>query len=357
MKVLNVLCSGSAGGIESLCRSISMSKCNYDNHWMFVYQGGIVADAMKEYTDKIIILNEKKNILKIILNIKNYCKKNKIDIVTFHHSGLHNDILYVLARMVLLKVKFVRQQHICYSTNNTFKEKIFDLVMKIEFKLSDLIIFVSEASKKSYEDRFKLKNNKKAVVYNGIGEEFYVKSNNKEKENVFTYIGRLEPEKGVLLLLEAYNMFYKKNKNFKLRYIGDGSAYIELENLVKKYHLEDKVEILGKRLDVIKWLDVSKIFVYPSICDESFGISVVEAMARGNIPVTFKKGGLPEIIKNGYNGFIVEEVSAETLCKKLFELTSNEDYKNLTKNALETSKKFTIENTIASLEENYMDLL
>ena len=129
MKVLNVLCSGSAGGIESLCRSITMSKCNYENHWMFVYQGGIVADAMREYTDKIIILNEKKNIAKIILNIRNYCKKNKIDIVTFHHSGLHNDVLYVLARLMLPKVKFVRQQHICYSTNNTFKEKLFDIAI------------------------------------------------------------------------------------------------------------------------------------------------------------------------------------------------------------------------------------
>ena len=142
MRVLNVLCSGSAGGIESLCRSISKSKCNYENHWMFVYQGGIVADSMKEYTDKIIILNEKKNILKIILSIKKYCNKNNIDIVTFHHTGLHNDILYVLSRIILPKTKFVRQQHICYSSNNTFKEKIFDMVMKIEFKLSDLIVFV-----------------------------------------------------------------------------------------------------------------------------------------------------------------------------------------------------------------------
>lgn len=357
MKVLNVLCSGSAGGIESLCRSITMSKCNYENHWMFVYQGGIVADAMREYTDKIIILNEKKNITKIILNIRNYCKKNKIDIVTFHHSGLHNDVLYVLARLMLPKVKFVRQQHICYSTNNTFKEKLFDIVMKIEFKLSDLIIFVSEASKKSYEDRFNLKNNKKVVVYNGIGKEFYVKSDNVEKENVFTYVGRLEPEKGVLLLLEAYNMFYKKNKKFKLRYIGDGSARSELENLVKKYNLSDNVELLGKRLDVIKWLDISKMFVYPSICDESFGISVVEAMARGSIPITFKKGGLPEIIKSGYNGFIVDDVSSQALCKKMFELATSEDYKKLTRNALITSKKFTIENTIASLEKNYKELL
>ena len=110
-------------------------------------------------------------------------------------------------------------------------------------------------------------------------------------------------------------------------------------------------------LDVIKWLDISKMFVYPSICDESFGISVVEAMARGSIPITFKKGGLPEIIKSGYNGFIVDDVSSKSLCKKMFELATSEDYKKLTKNALDTSKKFTIENTIASLEKNYKELL
>ena len=66
---------------------------------------------------------------------------------------------------------------------------------------------------------------------------------------------------------------------------------------------------------------------------------------------------MPEIIKSGYNGFIVDVVSSQALCKKMFELATSEDYKKLTKNALDTSKKFTIENTIASLEKNYKELL
>ena len=136
MKVLNVLCSGSAGGIESLCRSILINECNYENHWMFIYQGGIVADSMKEQKkDEIIVLNEKRNIIKIILNIKKYCKKNRIDIVTFHHSGLHNDMLYIISRIVLPKVKFVRYQHICYSTNKSLKDKLYDIILNIEFKV------------------------------------------------------------------------------------------------------------------------------------------------------------------------------------------------------------------------------
>ena len=358
MKVLNVLCSGGAGGIESLCKSISMSTCKYENHWLFVYQGGIIANSMKEQTqDKIIILNEKRNIAKIILNIKQYCKNNKIDIVVFHHSGLHNDIIYILSRVVLPKVKFVRQQHICYSTNNSLKDKLYDIIMNIEFKLSDLIVFVSKASQQSYENKFNLKNNKKAVIYNGIGQEFYSNNKTKNKQNIFIYVGRLEKEKGVILLLEAFKQFNKNNNNYKLMYIGDGNAKQELEKLVKIYKLESKVEFLGKRLDVIKWLDISKIFIYPSICDESFGISVVEAMSRGCVPVTFKKGGLPEIIENYHNGFIVEEVNAQALSDKLTELVSNCDYNNITKNALKTSKKFTIENTISELEKNYYDLI
>jgi len=359
MKILNVLCSGSAGGIESLCRSISISKCNYENHWMFIYQGGIIADSMKKQKNsKVIVLNEKRNIIKIISNIKKYCKENKIDIVTFHHSGLHNDILYILSRIVLPKLKFVRQQHICYSTNNSLKDKLFDIVMNIEFKLSDLIIFVSEASQKSYEAKFNLKRNKKAVVYNGIGKEFYINNNKyNEKENIITYVGRLEKEKGVILLLEAFEKFNKKNNKYKLRYIGDGSARQDLEKLIKENKLEDKVELLGKKLNVTEWLDKSKIFVYPSICEEAFGISVIEAMARGCIPVTFKKGGLPEIIDNGHNGYIVEEVNIESLCNKLLELTKKSNYQTITKNAIETSKKFTIENTISKLEKNYLELI
>ena len=226
-----------------------------------------------------------------------------------------------------------------------------------DYESEDILVRRTPFGYQEVFTKFNLKKNKKAVVYNGIGKEFYLKNKTKERENVFTYVGRLEPEKGVILLLEAFNLFCKKNDDFKLRYIGDGSVRLELEKLVKEYNLEDRVQLLGKKLDVPNWLDISKIFVYPSICDESFGISVVEAMARGCIPVTFRKGGLPEIVENNYNGFIVEDVSAKALCDKLIELTSECDYKTITKNALETSKKFTIENTISNLEKNYLDLI
>ena len=57
--------------------------------------------------------------------------------------------------------------------------------------------------------------------------------------------------------------------------------------------------------------------MYPSTWEEGFGISVVEAMARGCIPITFKKGGLVEIIQDGVNGFIVNNTESVELAEKI----------------------------------------
>ena len=107
-----------------------------------------------------------------------------------------------------------------------------------------------------------------------------------------------------------------------------------------------------------EWLDESDIFVYPSVCEEAFGISVIEAMARGCIVVTFNKGGLPELIKDGVNGFLVTKADEESLARKLEEIIENK-YNNqeIIKNAIETAKHFTIDNTIENLYKEYKKLL
>lgn len=68
---------------------------------------------------------------------------------------------------------------------------------------------------------------------------------------------------------------------------------------------------------MIEILDYNDIFVYPSTWEEGFGISVVEAMSRGCIPITFKKGGLLEIIKNEEDGFFADNVSDIELMNKI----------------------------------------
>ena len=115
--------------------------------------------------------------------------------------------------------------------------------------------------------------------------------------------------------------------------------------------------MVGKQENVIPWLDKTDIFVYPSIGEEGFGISVVEAMARGCIPITFQKGGLVEIIENEKSGFLVKKVDDEELAKKIREVIQKKNRKEIISNAIERSKCFTIHKTVENLYASYEMLM
>ena len=123
--------------------------------------------------------------------------------------------------------------------------------------------------------------------------------------------------------------------------------------------LNDSVQFVGKQSNVMQWLDKSNIFVYPSVWQEAFGIAVVEAMARGCIVVTFNKGGLPEIIQNKENGYIVLKDNAKELSQTL-QFIINDSItarNNIVKNAIQTSTQFTIDKVAKRLNEELEMLL
>lgn len=116
----------------------------------------------------------------------------------------------------------------------------------------------------------------------------------------------------------------------------------------------------GKKNNVYEYLVKSDIFIYPSIWEEAFGISIIEAMGLGIPVIATKKGGIPEIIVNNENGFLVESNNEEELAntiEKVISYIKNNDIDKLEKNAIDTAKRFNINNTIKNLEKVYKELL
>ena len=128
--------------------------------------------------------------------------------------------------------------------------------------------------------------------------------------------------------------------------------------MTTRLNIINKVNFVGRQASVIEWLDKSDVFVYPSIWEEGFGISVVEAMARGCIPVGSNKGGLPEVIENNKSGFIYDN-SVEDLVNVLINIInmSKEERINISNNAIEKSKNFSIENTLKNLENEFEEIV
>jgi glycosyltransferase involved in cell wall biosynthesis len=244
--------------------------------------------------------------------------------------------------------------------SNKVKNCIIKIALQKAINASDLLVFISNAVKKTFQDNLKIDNKNSIVIYNGIGSKFFEKNTESTPapNNNIIFIGRLEKVKGVDILINAFSKVYNKYPNAKLTIVGEGSQFNELEELAKTTSAKENIIFAGRQNNVIDWLDDANIFVYPSIWEEGFGISVVEAMARGCIPITFNKGGLPEIIDNEKNGYIVNIVDDTELANiiiKAINLPSDKKQK-MKNNAIATAGKYTIEKTINNIQQAYSDL-
>lgn len=183
------------------------------------------------------------------------------------------------------------------------------------------------------------------------------KPDEKVKEKRIHYLGRKGPNeifkigqtghlatkfKGFDISLKALYKLKKRNPeiNFKYYMIGGGnSTYLKI--LIKKYHLEDRVEILGRlesgEKGVYKVLDNLDIYIHPSR-SEGLPRSVIEAMSRSCPVLASKVGGIPELVPELY---LHNSGDDEKLYKDLFRvLTNSEERIQMARDNFEKSKLY-----------------
>lgn len=140
------------------------------------------------------------------------------------------------------------------------------------------------------------------------------------KRNLF-FVGQISRHKGVDLLVQAFKMVAPKHPDVVLNLIGEGKDDFrrELETEINAVGLEERVKFWGFREDATRLMRFAYVYVHsspPSRFHESFGRSVVEAMAHGVPIVCFRSGALREIVLSGKTGLICEE-SADSMALAL----------------------------------------
>jgi len=178
-------------------------------------------------------------------------------------------------------------------------------------------------------------------------------------KTVISVIGRLSPEKGQYLLLEAIELLLQKTpvKNLCIFLIGDGPDKNKLETYSKK--ISDKfgiqIEMPGHTKNVNEFLKLTDIFVLPSFY-EGFGLALVEAMAAGVPVIASESGGVPEIIDDGVDGLLFSSGDNESLSEKIDLLLKNEELSDLiATNAVEKAKKFDVQKMVDKYRTLYAD--
>lgn len=146
------------------------------------------------------------------------------------------------------------------------------------------------------------------------------------RENYIIAVGRFEYEKGFDRLLQIWDKVVSKKKNWKLVLIGDGTMKDDYLNFIAEKKLRDYVELPGflSSIEVMKYMNRSKIYALSSY-EESFSLTCVEAMQNKLPVVSFDiRVGPRVLIKDGKNGFLVEDGNLDLFAEKLLELMEND---------------------------------
>lgn len=171
----------------------------------------------------------------------------------------------------------------------------------------------------------------------------------KDKKLVL-FTGRLISHKGVRYLVQA-----AKDIKGELFIIGEGPERQYLVSLIEKKGLKN-VHLLGytPSEELAKFYYRADVFVAPSVWEEPLGLTILEAMASKTPVVGTRKGGIPLLIKDGYNGFFVKPRNSKQIAETCNKLLENEE---LRKKLGETARKTVEEKFTWKITAEKFDIL
>lgn len=289
----------------------------------------------------------------VINDLKNKNELNKFDKIVILNNI--NNVRMISKKIVGEHILYLHNDYLNQNTPNC--SAIIDSLDKV-WCVSNFI--------KNQVDSIE-KNNKSITIYNGtVMDKFTseVKQKNikelrkkymiKDEDFIILYTGRIMKEKGVLELVKAFNIFRKKHNNCKLLILGDckDSTYRKKLN-IETYEYKEDIIFMGRvEHDIINnFYTFANVQVVPSICNEAFGLTVIEGMSAGVPMIVSNTGGIPEIVENNCALIVERENIVNDIAKSLEIIYKNKNniVNNMVKRSNERVKKFSMKNYVINI--------
>lgn len=234
-----------------------------------------------------------------------------------------------------------------FDSENVDKE-LFDYIYK-QINLAPFIFTVSSYAQKKLKEVYNVDS---TIIPNAVNEDVFFPSENKHNKKIeITMIGSPNTEfKRITDIISALNTLKTKKQNINVNLITPDTPN-------KKFSCIDNLIINPKQIIIGNTLRKTDIYICASMY-ESFCLPVLEALTSGCAVITTDNGGINDFCKNNYNCLIVEKQNIEDIIEKLNTLIYNSDLrKQLSKNAIESSRKFSWESIISNLDKYYKELV
>lgn len=300
--------------------------------------------------------------------MKKYLKKKQIDTVLIHNGGYAGDDLCNQMLTASYQCRKYVSDRIFVLHNDMEKSflsrlRFWSYDRKISREATE-IVTVSQFTKERIR-RSSFISRDIRVICNGISVRNMLTEEEKkkiihvdpQKINVLM-IGNFMANKGQHKFLETAGELARKNDSCHFTIIGnvyDESYFEKCKELIRMFRLTRKVSIYQGIYNASEFIDLFDILAVPSLYDESFGLISVEAMANQRPVAAFACGGIPEVVADGQDGFVVPVGDTQLLAEKIEWLAVHLDER---KRMGEQGRKDYIEKfSVEAMTKRYLELI
>ena len=292
-------------------------------------------------------------------------KYEGLELLHVHYAIPHASAAY-MAKEILktqgIHIPFITTLH---GTDITLvgKDPSFEPVITFCLNKSDAVTTVSESLKKETYEHFATER-EIAVIPNFIHAPAVFPKQDLEirrkyaldEERIICHISNFRKVKRVEDVVAVFALL---NEEFpaKLLFAGDGPERSTAERLARELKICDRVIFVGKVRDTTPVLQISDLFILPSET-ESFGLAALEAMALGVPVISSNTGGIPEVNKHGYSGYLSNVGDVEDMAINAKSILQNETVlQQFKQQAWKHAQTFKIENVLPVYEALYKEVL
>ena len=274
-------------------------------------------------------------------SLKEYLQNKNFDIIV-GVEGVYSILLASISSE--LKAKTIGWQHNSYDAYLKTPNKYYwkqDMLFKKYIPKLDRYFVLNEYDKQQY---FKEMDIECDVLYNPISFESIHKSEVNNK--VFLAAGRFTYQKGFDLLIKSFYEFSKYNDDWKLVLVGEGEELKNIQKLIRKYKLQDRITVKQFSSNIKHYFLESSALVLSSRW-EGMPMIVLESLVMGVPIISYDITAMRPLVTNYKEGIIVEKYNTEKFAKAMYEISNSYELrKRMSENAILKSNKFKIENII-----------
>lgn len=323
------------------------------NENVFYHEVTVASYPLFEYAPYELVLTSK---------LVDVVKYEKIELLHVHYAIPHASAAY-MAKKILdsqgISIPFITTLH---GTDITLvgKDSSFEPVITFAINKSDAVTAVSEDLKKETYTHFNITRDIEVIPnficldrHNDTEREGIKSKYAREGEILVAHISNFRKVKRVHDVMYVFKKLLEKGVKARLLMIGDGPERHNMEMLCRELGTCNEVSFLGKSKNTEALLSGVDLFLLPSET-ESFGLAALEAMASGVPVISSNTGGLPEVNKHDFSGYLSEVGDIDDMVNNALKIIGNEeDLQRFKKNARERAEKFAIERVLPQYEALY----